>query len=91
MIKKELVDAVVVDVEGLTKKQAEAVIDAALEGIVVALSSGQEVNLAGFGKFVVKTRAARDGKNPATGEKIKIAASKSVGFKPSKALKERVK
>ena len=91
MIKKDIIELVAHDVEGLTKRQIEAVIDGALEQIAIALEKGDEVKLAGFGNFVVKTRAAREGVNPSNGEKIKIAASKVPGFKPSKNLKERVK
>ena len=91
MIRKDLVEAIANDVEGLTKKQIDAVLEAAIENIVLALEKGDEVKLAGLGNFVVKTRAARDGVNPSTGAKIQIAASKVPGFKPAKALKERVK
>ena len=91
MIKKDLVDAVAANVEGLTKKQVEAVLDAALEQITAALGHGDEVKLAGFGNFVVKTRAAREGVNPSTGAKIRIPAAKVPGFRPSKNLKDAVK
>ena len=91
MIKKELIDAIGGNVEGLTKKQIEAVLDAALEQITAALGHGEEVKLAGFGNFVVKTRAAREGVNPSTGAKISIAAAKVPGFRPAKNLKDAVK
>lgn len=91
MIKTDLVDVVVTEHEGLTRKEVNAILDTALEAIVKALEDGEDVKLAGFGNFVVKTRAARTGKNPATGDTIQIPATKVVGFKPSKTLKERVK
>ena len=91
ILKKDIVEAVANNVEGLTKKQVDAVIDAALEQVALGLERGEEVKLAGLGSFVVKTRAARVGVNPSTGAKIAIAAAKVPGFKASKTLKERVK
>jgi DNA-binding protein HU-beta len=61
-----------------------------LNEIVVAASGGQEVSLPGFGKFKVKETAARDGRNPSTGEIIKIAASKKLSFTPAKAVKDQL-
>ena len=67
------------------KRQA---LDAVLDGISGALSNGDQVALVGFGTFLVRERAARMGRNPQTGATIQIGASKSVGFKAGKALKE---
>lgn len=91
MIKTELVDAIVAQNEGLTRKEVALVLESAFEVIAKALAEGQDVKLLGFGNFVVKERAARKGLNPKTKEVIEIPATKAVGFKPSKTLKERVK
>ena len=89
MTKKELIDAVA-EATGATKASTKEAIDAALEAITNKLAEGETVDLAGFGKFTVKERAAHAGINPATKEKIEVAASKSVGFKAAKALKDSV-
>lgn len=89
MNKVALVEAVN-EVLGTTKVQAEQVVDCVFESIVKTLKKGEEVSVAGFGKFVVKQRAAREARNPKTGEKVKVAASKAVRFTPAKALKETV-
>lgn len=73
---------------GLTKTQAKAVVDGVFKAIADAAKQGDEVNIAGFGKFKVKDTPAREGRNPANGEKIKIAASRKVTFAPAKALKD---
>lgn len=91
MIKTELVDAIVALNEGLTRKEVGAVLDGAFEVIAKSLEKGEDVKIVGFGNFVVKARAARKGVNPATKQVIDIPASKAIGFKPSKTLKERVK
>jgi DNA-binding protein HU-beta len=67
--------------------QAKAAVDAVFEAITDELSSGGEVAVSGFGKFSVADRAARQGVNPATGEKIQIAASKAAKFSPASGLK----
>jgi len=72
----------------ITKKQANAALDAITKGISQALAQGEEVALIGFGTFKITERAARTGRNPSTGETIQIAASKSPSFKAGKALKE---
>ena len=90
MTKKELVE-VIAEKTGATKKDATECLNTVLDTIVSSLKKGEDVDLAGFGKFQVKKRAARTGINPASGEKIKIAASKVPGFKAAKALKEAVK
>ncbi len=75
---------------GITKKAAEQAQKAVIEGISSALEKGDSISLVGFGSFKVVERAAREGRNPSTGEKMQIPASKVVKFTPSKSLKERV-
>ena len=76
---------------GLSKKDAGVALDAAIAAIGDALAGGDTVQLIGFGTFSVKQRAAREGKNPRTGEAVKIPAKKMPAFKAGKALKEAVK
>lgn len=76
---------------GMTKKAANAAVNELFETMSDALKKGGEVNINGFGKFSVVKTKARMGLNPATGEKIKIKASKSPRFKASKKLKDFVK
>ena len=73
---------------GLTKKDSEAALSAFLEAVEAALKDGDKVQLVGFGTFEVKDRPAREGVNPQTKEKVKIAASKAPAFKAGKALKD---
>ena len=75
---------------GLSKKSCEAALNAFVEAVSSALSTGDEVKLIGFGSFGVSERAARTGKNPQTGEKIKIAACKAPKFKVGASLKQSV-
>ena len=75
---------------GLDKPAAKTAVDAMLAGIVDAARKGEEVNLPGFGKFKVKDAPARQGRNPATGETIEIAASRKLGFAPAKQLKDAI-
>ena len=89
MTKTELINAVA-EKSALTKKDAEKAVSAVVESITEALASGDKVALVGFGTFEVRDRAAREGKNPATGEAITIAASKVPAFKAGKALKDAV-
>ncbi len=89
MNKAELI-AAAADKAGLSKKDTEAVINAAIDAIVAALQQGDKVQLVGFGAFEVKARAERIGRNPRTKEEIKIPASKVPVFKPGKALKDAV-
>ena len=70
-----------------TKKAAEDAVKAVLEAIAKGVKKDKAVQLIGFGTFEVRKRSARTGRNPKTGETIKIKASKTVGFKPSSALK----
>jgi len=75
---------------GLTKKDTERVINAAIDAITNALRNGEKVQLSGFGTFEVKDREARIGRNPHTKEAIEIPATRVPGFKASKALKDTV-
>ena len=88
MTKQDLVNEVAKI--GITKKQAAAAIDAMVDAVKGALAEGDRVNLVGFGSFSVRQRAAREGRNPRTGKKLKIAAKKVPVFKPGKELKESV-
>ena len=90
MTKKELVSALAEKTEE-TKVKAAGMLDALIEVISETLSNGEEVAIAGLGKFEVRERAAREGRNPQTGEAITIAASKVPAFKASKTLKDAVK
>ncbi len=87
MNKNDLV-ASVAEAAGLSKADASKAVDAVFDGITGALKKGDEVRLVGFGTFAVAARAASEGRNPRTGEKIKIAASKQPKFKPGKGLKD---
>ena len=87
MNKADLIDSVA-DSTDMSKAEAGRALDAVLDGMSGALSNGDQVALVGFGTFLVRERAARMGRNPQTGASIQIAASKGVGFKPGKALKE---
>lgn len=89
MNKTELIEAIVKET-GLKKKDAEAALGATLCAIETALAKGDKVQLVGFGTFETKTRAAREGRNPKTGETIKIAASKYPAFSAGKAFKDKV-
>ena len=74
-----------------TKKDAQAAVDCVISSITKALRNGDSVSLIGFGTFKVADRKARQGRNPQTGEKIHIAASKAPKFAAGKALKDAVK
>jgi nucleoid DNA-binding protein len=74
-----------------TKKEAQEAVDCVLASITKALRKGDTVTLVGFGAFKVTHRKARKGRNPQTGEEIKIKASKAAKFTPGKSLKEAVK
>ena len=88
--KSELI-AAVAEKTGMTKKDSEKAVGALLETIKTAVAKKQKVQLIGFGNFEVRERAARQGRNPQTGETISIAASKVPAFKAGKALKDAVK
>jgi DNA-binding protein HU-beta len=89
MNKGELVEAIA-KTAGLSKAQAESALNATLHAIQTSLAKGNSVSLVGFGTFAVSKRAARKGKNPRTGEVIKIPARKVARFKPGKALADVV-
>ncbi|WP_274381616.1 HU family DNA-binding protein [Pseudoxanthomonas koreensis] len=89
MNKTDLIDAVANEAE-VTKAEAARAVDAVVNSITSALKKGDAVTLVGFGTFQVRKRAARTGRNPKTGETIKIKASKNPAFKAGKALKDAV-
>ena len=89
MTKNELAERVASQT-GLPASQARAALEATIESISDELAGGGEVALAGFGKFSVSHRAARQGRNPSTGETIQIAASKAAKFSAASALKKRL-
>ncbi len=89
MNKADLINALAAKNE-ISKKDAEKAVNAVLELIEEALKNGEKVQIMGFGSFEVKERAARTGKNPATGATIQIPASKAVVFKAGKALKDSI-
>lgn len=85
----ELVKAVA-GTTGTSEADAKAAINAVFDQIAGAAAKGEEVAIQGFGKFAVKDRPERDGRNPATGEAIKIAASKKLAFTAAKGLKDKL-
>lgn len=89
MNKNELI-AAVADEAGLSKADSEKAVNAVFDAIADSLKKGDEVRLMGFGSFAVSERAASEGRNPRTGEKIRIPASKQVKFKVGKGLKDAV-
>ena len=90
MNKTELVAAVAAKA-GISKKDADAAVAAVFASVTDALANGDKVQLIGFGTFEVRERAAKEGRNPKTGETIKIEASKVPAFKAGAALKDAVK
>ena len=89
MNKTDLIN-VVAQEANVAKKDADAVISATIKAITEALKAGEKVQLIGFGNFEVKATAAREGRNPKTGETIKIEAAKKPVFSASKVLKDQV-
>lgn len=89
MTKQELI-GFMAENAGVSKKDAEASLAAFVDGVKSALKKGESVSLVGFGTFGVSERAARDGRNPRTGETIKIPARKVPTFKAGKGLKDTV-
>jgi DNA-binding protein HU-beta len=87
--KGELVEAVAAATD-MSKAQADKAVNAVFDAIEKGLKKSKKVSLVGFGTFEVRNRKARMGRNPRTGEEIKIKASRSVGFKAGKALKDAV-
>lgn len=90
MTKADLI-TVVAEKTDMTKADATKAVEAVIDEITNALANGEEVQIAGFGKFVVRNRVGREGKDPRTGEKIFIADTKTPAFVAGKALKEAVK
>lgn len=89
-MKKEELIAFVSEQAGITKKSAGEAVNTVIEGITSALEKGDSISFPGFGSFKVVERPAREGRNPSTGEKIQIAASKAVKFTAGATLKDRV-
>ena len=89
MTKYELARQIAADA-GITAGQAASVVDAAFDAIAGELAAGRDVAIAGFGKFSVSERAAREGRNPATGETIQIAASRAAKFSAAAGLKQQL-
>ena len=89
MRKPELA-AAIADQTGLTRDKASEVITAFTDQVSAAAARGEVVTLIGFGTFNIRSREARDGRNPQTGASIRIPASKTVGFKAGKGLKEEI-
>lgn len=89
MNKTDLINAVAA-AANLTKKDAEAAVSAVINSVTEALEKGDKVQVAGFGTFEVRSRAARTGRDPRTGKTIEIPASKAPAFKAGKALKDSV-
>lgn len=89
MNKNELIDVIAAEAD-LPKAAAGRALDAAIGAITDQLAKGESVAIVGFGTFAVKPRAAREGRNPRTGETIKIAASNTPSFKAGKGLKDAV-
>ena len=87
MTKQELAQKVAGD-SGLSQNQAKDLVDSIFKTIADELAGGGEVSVSGFGKFSVSERSAREGRNPATGETIQIAASKKLAFTPAKQVKD---
>lgn len=90
MNKKDLVEAVAKSAK-ISKKSAQDTIDATFNAVADALAKSNKVTLVGFGSFSVRSRKAREGRNPRTGAKIQIKASKVPAFSAGKTLKDRVK
>ena len=90
MNKQDIADKVH-GVLGTTKADAERVVETVIDSIVATLKKGEDVSIAGLGIFKVKKRAARQARNPRTGESVNVPAMKVPKFQPAKALKEAVK
>jgi len=89
MNKGELIDAIA-QKTNVSKRQADTIVTAMVDTIVEAVSTGDKISLVGFGNFEVRNRQAREGRNPATGEKMQIAATCIPAFSPGKLFKQRV-
>jgi DNA-binding protein HU-beta len=89
MTKQELVEAVAADT-GAAKSEVEGILEAVLEKVMERLGSGEKIEIRGFGSFEVRETKERVGRNPGTGEAIRIGASRKALFKAGKELRERV-
>ena len=89
MNRRELIETVASNAQ-ITKKEADAVVNATLDAIIDGLAKEGKVIIPGFGSFEVRNKTAREGRNPRTGEKVKIAAKRAPAFKPGKAMKDAV-
>ncbi|WP_277749761.1 nucleoid-associated protein HU-beta [Photorhabdus laumondii] len=87
--KSQLIDKIAAD-SNISKAAAGRVVDAFISSVTGALKDGDDVALVGFGTFAVRERSARTGRNPQTGEELKIAAAKVPAFRPGKGLKDAV-
>lgn len=90
MTRVDLVEIVLQEVEGLNRRQSEVIVNGIFDSIRDALSTGEKVELRGFGSFKVRQRRSRDGRNPKTGEPVKVPPKTVPFFKPGKELRERV-
>jgi DNA-binding protein HU-beta len=90
MTKAELINKVAGGGDGMSKKGVEKIVDTVFAAMTQAISKEGRFAYPGFGTFTVKKRAARMGRNPQTGQSIKIPASKSVGFKAAPAFKHKL-
>jgi integration host factor subunit alpha len=88
MTKAEIVQALYTRVGGFSKKESADMVDLVFEMMKETLGRGEKIKISGFGNFVLRDKRQRPGRNPQTGEPIKIKASKSVGFKPGKTMKD---
>jgi len=89
MTKQELIEAVAKKAgEGMTKKAVAELVDNVFDVVAVAVKKNKRFTYPGFGTWVIRTRKARTGRNPRTGETLKIKASKTIGFKPARSLKD---
>jgi len=89
MTKAELIDKVLTAAD-LNKKEAEAAVEAFFDSIIKSLRDGEKIELRGFGSFRLRSRGARIGRNPKTGEKVNVPAKRIPYFKPGKELKELI-
>lgn len=89
MNKNDLIGAVA-QRTGLARKDVERMVHASIEILSEELADGEKIHIAGFGTFEVKERAARNGRNPMTGQRVLVAASRVPGFRAAQALKDRV-
>ena len=90
-LRKPELAAAIADKTGLTREKAGEVINAFTDQVSAAAARGEDVTLIGFGTFNIRSREARNGRNPQTGASIQIPASKTVGFKAGKALKDAIR